>query len=478
MLRPWRTLESEALGDYSVFRLRRDHNESQMSGATRDFFVLEAPAWINIIPLTAEGKVVLIRQYRHGTREFTLEIPGGMTDPEDASVAAAARREMLEETGYDSDDIVEIGALTPNPAIQNNRIHSFLARSARRVGEQDLQGTEEIDLELVDLAETWSRPSTTSTTFAVELNLARHRGAHTLAVGDRDVGKDLAGRVDDCHDLADSGRGIGGDETEMAARSELESTERFLHVGQVARPRRLLQVDARSVHRDRSAVQIDGGQEGFLRWAEDQRAAGRHQDGSADDFTALGSGGDVDRKWRAGFGRAARDQEQGGVGRLHRRDDDHGRLDSERSRERAAGFGNGAPQDWRAGHLRLAHSQAVPHRQPALESQQRLAVQIHAIPIDGEEHGRPVEVFAVDDLGQVRHAGADVDARAQHLCEADRLLIQLLCGRVGRRQQRGSEEYAGHRSHRPTLVTGSHASTDSLGASSISGGPSGVAAFG
>lgn len=151
MIRRWRTLDSEPLGDYSVFRLRRDHNESQLSGVSRDFYVLEAPAWINIIPLTPEGKVVLIRQYRHGVREITLEIPGGMADPEDASVAAAARREMLEETGYDSDDIVEIGVCTPNPAIQDNRIHSFLARNARRAGDQDLQGTEEIDLELVDL---------------------------------------------------------------------------------------------------------------------------------------------------------------------------------------------------------------------------------------------------------------------------------------------------------------------------------------
>jgi 8-oxo-dGTP pyrophosphatase MutT (NUDIX family) len=74
-----------------------------------------------------------------------------MTDPGDLSIADAARREMREETGYDSEDLVELGALTPNPAIQNNRIHTYLARDARRVGAQDLQGAEEIDVELVDL---------------------------------------------------------------------------------------------------------------------------------------------------------------------------------------------------------------------------------------------------------------------------------------------------------------------------------------
>ena len=151
MVKPWRNLASELIGGYSVFRLRRDRNHSDASDRSGDFYVLEAPTWINIIPVTRAGKVVLIRQYRHGRREITLEIPGGMSDPEDASPAAAARRELREETGYDCEELVELGRLTPNPAIQDNHIYTYLARDAYRVGDQELHGMEEIDFELVDL---------------------------------------------------------------------------------------------------------------------------------------------------------------------------------------------------------------------------------------------------------------------------------------------------------------------------------------
>ena len=140
MVDPWINLDSETLGDYSVFRLRRDRNRSADGSKTSHFYVLEAPAWINVVPVTRDGQVVMIRQYRHGTREITLEIPGGMTDPGDTSPAAAARRELREETGYDCEELVELGALAPNPAIQDNRIYTFLARDAFRLGPQARHG--------------------------------------------------------------------------------------------------------------------------------------------------------------------------------------------------------------------------------------------------------------------------------------------------------------------------------------------------
>ena len=153
MIEPWKHLESQPLGDYSVFKLRRDRSQSALSDRTADFYVLEAPAWINVIPVTPDGQVVLIRQYRHGTREITLEIPGGMTDPEDASPAEAARRELREETGYDCEQLIPLGALTPNPAIQDNHIYTFLAAGAFRDGPQELHGNEEIEFELRALSE-------------------------------------------------------------------------------------------------------------------------------------------------------------------------------------------------------------------------------------------------------------------------------------------------------------------------------------
>ncbi len=141
------------VGDFRIFRLRQDHVRSPHNGREFHFYVLEAPEWINVIPLTPEGKVVLIRQYRAGTEEVSLEIPGGMVDDEDGDPAATARRELLEETGYAADDMIPIGRVAPNPAIMDNHCHTFLARDARPVAEPHFDGAEYIELELVDLDE-------------------------------------------------------------------------------------------------------------------------------------------------------------------------------------------------------------------------------------------------------------------------------------------------------------------------------------
>lgn len=141
------------IGDYRIFRLRQDHVRSPHNGREFHFYVLEAPDWINVIPLTPEGKVVLIRQYRPGTEEVSLEIPGGMVDDEDGDPAETARRELLEETGYAAEEIISIGRVAPNPAIMDNHCHMFLARNARPVAEPQFDGAEYIELELVDLDE-------------------------------------------------------------------------------------------------------------------------------------------------------------------------------------------------------------------------------------------------------------------------------------------------------------------------------------
>ena len=141
MIDPWTTLWRKTLGDYKIFRLHRAERTSPTTGAAHTFHILEMPDWINVIPLTPEGEVVMIRQYRHGTETVTLEIPGGMADPEDGDIVETARR----------DPLVPIGRVAPNPAIQDNYLHTFIAPNVRRVGPQDLQGAEEIAVEVVPL---------------------------------------------------------------------------------------------------------------------------------------------------------------------------------------------------------------------------------------------------------------------------------------------------------------------------------------
>jgi 8-oxo-dGTP pyrophosphatase MutT (NUDIX family) len=152
MIKSWPIVDREAIGDYRIFSLRKDTSRSPKTGNTHDFFVVESPDWINVVPITPDGQVILIRQYRHGTEEVTIEIPGGMVDLTDSSPAESARRELLEETGYVAGELVLIGSVAPNPAFLNNRCYTYLALDARRVGEPQLDGTEDIEFELVPAA--------------------------------------------------------------------------------------------------------------------------------------------------------------------------------------------------------------------------------------------------------------------------------------------------------------------------------------
>lgn len=148
----WRRRGSEQWADCRVFRVRRDVNMNPRDGSEHAFYVIEAPDWINIIPLTVNNEVVMIEQYRHGTDEVTLEIPGGMVD-EGETPRDAAGRELLEETGYAASEIIELGMTRPNPAIQNNWIHSFLARDVEFRHEPTFDGTEQTVVRLVPLAD-------------------------------------------------------------------------------------------------------------------------------------------------------------------------------------------------------------------------------------------------------------------------------------------------------------------------------------
>lgn len=123
---------------------------SRDEGETR-FWRLECPDWINVIPLTPAGEVVFVRQFRHGIGAETLEVPGGQMDPGDPSPLEAARRELLEETGYAGDDWAPLGWVHPNPAILTNRCHSFLVRDVRPIAPIRNDADERTEVELAPL---------------------------------------------------------------------------------------------------------------------------------------------------------------------------------------------------------------------------------------------------------------------------------------------------------------------------------------
>lgn len=148
----WPLLSRERLGDFKVFTIRRDTLRSPRTGLPHAFYVLDGSDWVNVIALTPDGLVVLVRQYRVGTASETLEIPGGGVDSRDASALDAARRELREETGYEAPVWRQLGVVDPNPAVQSNVCTTFLAEGAVLTSPVEPDPGEDLSVELVAAA--------------------------------------------------------------------------------------------------------------------------------------------------------------------------------------------------------------------------------------------------------------------------------------------------------------------------------------
>jgi 8-oxo-dGTP pyrophosphatase MutT (NUDIX family) len=147
---PWKLVASSSTLETRIFTLKQHVSRSPTTEREATFQVLDAPDWVNVIALTPDGNVLLIRQFRHGTGEVTVEIPGGTVDPGESPLGAA-RRELQEETGFEAGRWEPLGVVEPNPAFLTNRTHTFLAHDARRTGPQRPDDNEEIEVEMFPL---------------------------------------------------------------------------------------------------------------------------------------------------------------------------------------------------------------------------------------------------------------------------------------------------------------------------------------
>ncbi|MBR1467397.1 MAG: NUDIX hydrolase [Bacteroidaceae bacterium] len=140
----WKTLDTEYLLRSRYMTLRRDMVCLPDGRVNPEYYVLEFPEWVNVIALTREDRMVMVRQYRHGLGEYQTELVAGYVDPDDGSLLAAAQRELREETGYGGGRWEAFEILSANPANHSNLTHTFIARDVEYVGAQSLDDTEDV----------------------------------------------------------------------------------------------------------------------------------------------------------------------------------------------------------------------------------------------------------------------------------------------------------------------------------------------
>jgi ADP-ribose pyrophosphatase len=141
----WKILSSHYLHKGPWATLRSDRCEMPDGRIVEDYYVLEYPNWVNGVAITEENKILMVRQYRHAAGIVSLEIPGGVIDGDEAP-EFAMRRELLEETGYQFDNIELISTIYANPSTSNNKTYCYLARNGRKVQEQSLDEHEDIEV--------------------------------------------------------------------------------------------------------------------------------------------------------------------------------------------------------------------------------------------------------------------------------------------------------------------------------------------
>ncbi|MCD0486599.1 NUDIX hydrolase [Pedobacter sp. MC2016-14] len=148
----WEKISSKYLVKEKWATLRVDTCKLQNGTVKDDYYVLEYPDWANAVALTADNKIIMVTQYRHGADIISLEIPGGVIESGE-DPATGVKRELLEETGYSFDTCELIATLYPNPATSTNRTFTYLLTGGVKTHEQHLDEHEIINVEEYSIAE-------------------------------------------------------------------------------------------------------------------------------------------------------------------------------------------------------------------------------------------------------------------------------------------------------------------------------------
>jgi len=165
----WQKLGRRSLAVTRILELTLTGFRHPGRATEREFVVIDAPDWVNVVALTPAHQLVLVRQFRYGSDEFSLEVPGGVIDAGEDPLAAGVR-ELREETGFTGGAPVRLGTVHPNPAMQSNRCHLILIPDARPTEALEWDGDEEFEILTVPVEEAYARAYRGEITHAMALD--------------------------------------------------------------------------------------------------------------------------------------------------------------------------------------------------------------------------------------------------------------------------------------------------------------------
>lgn len=148
---PWKKLGETLVQRTKIFDLYSQRMRFPDGKTEADFYFVKGPNWTNVVPITTNRELVVVRQFRHGIQEYCYETPGGLVDPGEVDMSAAAQRELEEETGYVPGRFLPLLPLHPNPTMMTNRCFFYLALESEKKKELNLEPSEDITVHLFPL---------------------------------------------------------------------------------------------------------------------------------------------------------------------------------------------------------------------------------------------------------------------------------------------------------------------------------------
>ena len=165
----WHLEEDRLHSNCRIFEVRKQRFIRKSDGLRGDFFVLDTNDWVNVLALTGNDELVLVRQFRYGSKEFSLEPPGGVVEKGEDPVFAGLR-ELQEETGYTGKDPKLLGVVRPNAAILSNRCHIVLVRDVEKTSGLSFDQHEELVTERYQVSKLKEMISQGEITHSIGLN--------------------------------------------------------------------------------------------------------------------------------------------------------------------------------------------------------------------------------------------------------------------------------------------------------------------